>query len=483
MAHRFRRRHSHTTGRSAEPDGMPPGRRRRIIRTMFWSGAALLLLFVVLGYDRSETRQAQELIEQAQQFEKRALYDDAVRYYQRAFDNPRLSRLRKAQIALAVGDIQFERFRDYSAAHAWYQRALRMSAQAVEKHGSKQRLREAEQMAVGGGEGRRRGTGADVTTSTAITPVELVSPPVSDQSGPVVARYKGGALRAGELARALRDLPPGTEVALRNDPARLEQFVREQLQRSLTYQAALDAGLHRDPTVQARLYDYQRTLLADRYVAGLRERANSITTPMVEEYYRANESRYRQPARVALAMIKTDSEESAAAARAELLAGRSFTDVATSHSIDQPSAAAGGVVGYVSDTDTSIPGVGVAPKLIKELVSLPADAVTSATRINDAWFIFKILSTVPPRVTTLDEARPQIEFQLRAQRGQDVIRNLPGNLMKQYQAEINTEELKRIWEYRDSDGVMVTTGTVSVTTAPLSGNGALPDSAPSGGNQ
>lgn len=463
MRQRFRRR-AGTRHHSHGAPGANPGRLRRIIRTLFWSGAAILILLAVLGYDRREVKQATELVERGRSLAAAGEYDDAVMAYQRAFDNPRLSRKKKAEIALAMGDIEYEKFHNPRAALNHYRQARRLAPAIVEPPAIKQRLKDAESLAA---ESPRRGSSEPGQTSgTVVREVELLNPPEDYREGPVVARFRGGEVRAGAIARAVRDLPAEVERALQNDSGRMADFVRKYLNRELLYRAGLDAGLHRDPAIQSRLFDYQRMLIAERYAADLRQRAHLVPNATVEQYYADNRARYDHPARLGLAMIKTATEDNARQAREELRAGAAFGDVATSRSIDAESARAQGVVGQIIDDATSIPGVGEAPELVKSLFRLQRGQVTSPTQINDAWFIFQVLSNTPRRITTLEEARPEIERTLRASRRDNITRELPEELFTRYEAAVEPEGIEALMRYVLKDGE--TTATAAAQSSAIS---------------
>jgi parvulin-like peptidyl-prolyl isomerase len=236
----------------------------------------------------------------------------------------------------------------------------------------------------------------------------------------------------------------------------------------MRYQAAVDANIHRDPDLSTRLYDYQRTLIAERYATELRQKATLVDPKAVQDYYEKNRSRYVQPAGAMIALIKTNTESEAQQALERLRKGDSFADVATSASIDEASAKNGGVVGMISDGDTSIPAVGKAPQIIKSLVAMQPRSISSIVSQNGSFFIFQVLRTTPARNITLDEARPQIEMTLRGANVDAANTGIDANLREKYDPEVALEGLQKFWQFAagepNRDNANTTTSTAVTHT-------------------
>jgi parvulin-like peptidyl-prolyl isomerase len=107
--------------------------------------------------------------------------------------------------------------------------------------------------------------------------------------------------------------------------------------------------------VTQRLYDYQRNLVAERYLQDLRQQARVVSNEQVERYYKDHLQDFTRPGEASIAMIKTTDKAKAEEALAKLRQGIPFVDVATSYSVDQASAKAQGIVGYISERDNNIP--------------------------------------------------------------------------------------------------------------------------------
>src|SRR5690349_16776161 len=102
---RFPRRRASSSDMPGLPP-RPPGSDNRMPRKQFPRGLilwvmALLLLAAVIGYDRTEVKHATESIDQGHEFETQGLFVEAVEEYTKAFDNKRLSRGKKAEVAIS----------------------------------------------------------------------------------------------------------------------------------------------------------------------------------------------------------------------------------------------------------------------------------------------------------------------------------------------------------------------------------------------
>ena len=366
------------------------GSRKRFPFGLLWLVLTIVVLAVVLLYDRRGIHTAREHIETATEFQSKGLYQDALNEYEAAFENKRLGRKDKAGVAVSMAEINFNHMENYTEAHRLYVLARKISSssmddKAVQEHAKAAAIRAEHSSTFK----TSKKTSDGDTTQTIVQRVELLSKPAPDLRGPVVATYKGGELYAGEVLRALQKRPEFLRADFREDPARLKNFIDSILRENLAYEAAVSAGVLKDPDVSQRLYDYQKSLVTQRYTVDRREQAMVVDNADVDKYYKEHISEYVQPGRIRVSVIKADSETTAAELLKLLRDGVRFEEVATSHPAD--GSIRGGDLGYVTEKDTVLQGIGEAPKVIDALFKMPAYSVTEVTPINGAWYIFKIV--------------------------------------------------------------------------------------------
>lgn len=453
----------------------PEGERsRRLPYGLIWLVLTVLVLVLVIVYDRRSINQAKDHITNGAELESKGLYVEALNEYEDAFDNKRLGRKAKGSVALAMADIYFEYLEDYPTANRFYIQARQISPSTLEPKDVQERASLAATRSKGSGVFKPQSTARDgVSTQTIVQRVELLQMPQSDLQGPVVANYNGGEIRAGQLLRALEKRPEFLRPDFRENPKKLEDFLNGIVRETLAYEAAVSTGIQKDPDVSSRLYDYQKSLVTQRYLVDRREQALVVDNAEVEKYYREHAQEYVKPGSITVSLIKTDSETSAAEILQMLRDGQPFEDLATSYSVDKESAARGGDVGVVTEKDTTISGVGEAPQVVEGLFKLPVYSVSEVTPVAGMFYIFRISGVVPALNTTLDEARGRIENILRGRAVDQARSGLDTDMTEAFDPKINEEGLKRFWDFARqetslpdglSTGTQETTGTQLTTT-------------------
>lgn len=438
-----------------------------------WLVFTVIVLIVVLMYDRRAIHTAQEHIAQARNLESTGLYLDALTEYESAFENKRLGRKAKAGAAVAMAEIYYNYLEDFPQAHKYYVLARQIAPSSVEDKIVQEHAKQAQVKAQHSGvfTARRKADTPGVTTRTIVQNVELLKPPTADERGPVLVTYKGGEIRTGELYRALAKRPEFLRPDFREDPEKLKNFLEGLVRDELIYQAAVSAGVHKDVDVSARLYDYQKTLVTQRYRTDRQAQAMVVDNAEVEKYYKENVGEYVQPGTVNISIIQSDSEKSAADYLKLLKDGALFEDVATSHSQHKESAVKGGALGTITEKDTTLPGVGEVPDLIDSLFKLPVHSVTEVTPVAGKFYIFKITGFRPSRNVTLDEARPQIENILRGRFVDQARTGLEDELRKNFEPEIDQKNLQAFWDFAQAEaaGDAQSTGSAHSKSAGTTG--------------
>lgn len=453
MKRRFRRR------KHAEPEDRPFWL-ARVPAGVFWTVAAAVVLVLVLGYDRHIQRGGKDHIEVARDYENDGKYEDAVEEYNKALSNLRLSRKARAEVALRIGDTYAQRMNENEMANAYYVRARHIYPKITSDPGVLLRMQAARTKAVA------NGTTEPLASWDTVRLEGLPPQPHSDTSGPVIARLNDRDVHAGEIVRYLRAEGIDPALLAREDPKRLQDRIDEYLDTTLSYEAAIEGGLHRDPAFRERLHDYQRTLLSDLYRTQALARATQVSRAEIEKYFEANRSRYAEPARIGLAMIKTPTEERAKAAQQVLHSGKTFESVVSAFSVDAATTPSGGVIGMLSVNDEFIPNVGRAPELLRELAKLKQGDVTGIQKVGDAYYIFRVVRQTVGRDPHVDEVRGQIEAILRREKSQSAAQNVREQLRRRFDLQITDKGFRNLADFASPET------TVTAETRPTTGSAA-----------
>lgn len=446
---------------------------RRLPFGLIWLVLTVLVLVLVIVYDRRSINQAKDHVVTGRELESKGLYVEALDEYEQAFENKRLGRNAKGGVALSMADIYFKHLEDYPTADRYYTQARQNSPKALEPAAVQERVKLAAARSLGSGIFRQKSAGADSnSTRTVIQRVELLQMPQTDRNGPVVASYNGGEIRAGQVLRALEKRPEFLRPDFREDPKRLEDFLNGIIRETLAYEASVSTGVHKDPDVSSRLYDYQKSLVTQRYLVDRREQALVVDNVAVESYYQANVNEFVKPGQITVSLIKTDSETTAGEILQMLRDGKRFEDLSTSYSIDKASAAKGGNIGIVTEKDTTISGVGEAPQIVEALFKLPVYSVSEVTPNAGAFYIFRISGVVPAVSTTLDEARGKIENILRGRSVDQARSGLDEELNKAFDPKVNDDGLKRFWDFARQTTNLPDSGSTATQGTTTSGTRA-----------
>lgn len=142
----------------------------------------------------------------------------------------------------------------------------------------------------------------------------------------------------------------------------------------------------------------------------------TVTDQEVEKFYAENHPMFSVPRTFHLRLIAVNSQSELDMVDKELLAGKSFAEVAKAHSVD-PSAAAGGDIGARTEDEFS-------KEAQAEIAATPVGKSTKWFRPNDGTggFRFQVVEVMPEKLRPLDdEVRREARLRMRMDRGR--IRN------------------------------------------------------------
>jgi len=217
----------------------------------------------------------------------------------------------------------------------------------------------------------------------------------------VLATVDGSPITLGNVI-ALRDRLPPQYQDLPDDvlmQGLLDQLVDQQL-----LATALSASPESDPLqVKLAVENERRTVLAG--LAANAAVADAVDEAKVKAAYDAQVAAFQPAPEFSAAHILVDSEDKAKALKAEIDGGKDFAEVAKANSSDG-SAANGGDLGWF--------GMGqMVPEFETAVVALAPGEVSAPVKSQFGWHLIKLndkRETAPP---PLDQARPEIENQLR----------------------------------------------------------------------
>ena len=226
-------------------------------------------------------------------------------------------------------------------------------------------------------------------------------------------------------AALLRSLDPTEQAALASDPALLRQYLQLAHAQQLLLAEARKAKWEERPEVQLKLERAREKALAESWLQSIAEPPPEF--PSDDELKAAWEERkasFATPRQYRLAQIfiacpKSAGKAALQKAEAKLAVvkmrlaspNEDFATIARSDSEDKATAAAGGEIGWLSDAQ-------IQPELHVPVTRLLPHEVSAPLRLADGWHILKCLEKREARTPALEEARPALVQQLRAEKAQ-----------------------------------------------------------------
>lgn len=210
---------------------------------------------------------------------------------------------------------------------------------------------------------------------------------------PVVARVGDRVITAAELERRLLSIPPFQARSFGKTPEEIKRnFLEKVMIRDLLFSAGAEADkLAERDDVRDRI----RGVLRNAALQRIRVEA-TIKEPIGEDdvkaYYKANESKFHTPARIAIWRIQVSTREEARAILDEMAKDatpKHWNEIAREKSLDHVTNMRGGNLGFVApDGTTSESGIKVEPALYGAVEKLEdAKILQEPVKDGDRWAV------------------------------------------------------------------------------------------------
>jgi peptidylprolyl isomerase len=267
----------------------------------------------------------------------------------------------------------------------------------------------------------------------------------------VLGAMGGQQVRSTEVKRLIDALSPDARKRLATDLGALDRLIREELVRQTILGEARQQGWDKKPDVQLLMERARDQALLQAYVNNLsRPTAGYPSEDEIKGFYDASRASFTQPAEFQLSQIFIASPENAdktaataAQKKAADLAARvqqapnDFARIARENSEHKESAAKGGDLGWVPETQ-------LIPEVRAAVVRMTKGEVSAPIRTAGGWHIVRLADRKPSSIKPLAEVREQIVATMRLRRAQDVERRYVEDLLSKSAVNINQTELQRL---------------------------------------
>lgn len=267
----------------------------------------------------------------------------------------------------------------------------------------------------------------------------------------VLARIGEAEVKLEDLRVHLDQLSPEQRAALARDPALLNQFVRSALVERMILTEALAKGWDKQPAVIAKIQRARVTAITESYLQSISQSPDGFPTDAdLQKAYEANKASLQVPRQFRVAQIYIAAPKDGAKAvlesaqakldavrRALLQPGADFAALAKANSEEAESAARGGEIGWLVESN-------IQPEIRAVLPKLKTGEPSDPIRMNDGWHIICILDRKDAYTPTLAEIRDQLAQRLRAAQAQANSQAYLAKLLEQNPVAINEIALSKV---------------------------------------
>lgn len=238
----------------------------------------------------------------------------------------------------------------------------------------------------------------------------------------VIAKVGSTEIKADEIRPVLAGLSEAEREALAADPALLSRTVRTLILQQILFKEATASGWDKNPEIAAQLERIRQGAVAESYLQSVAKVPEGFPTESdLRAAYEARKEELVVPKQYRVAQIfiaapegdKTADEK--ARARIEAVAkslrapNADFATVAREASEERESASRGGEVGWLTEATLQ-------PAIRSKVTTLPKGGTSDPVRLNDGWYIVRVLETKDEHTATFDEVKDRLAALLRNER-------------------------------------------------------------------
>jgi peptidyl-prolyl cis-trans isomerase C len=236
----------------------------------------------------------------------------------------------------------------------------------------------------------------------------------------VVVRRGGAEVTLADVDARMEEMPVEQRAGFMNSPERIDTTLQQLLLAEQLANAAVEAGLDRDPRLAAQLELLRKRLLGGLQMEHMRKQvqAGIDVTAIARERYAADRSRFVEPeVRSVRHVLVSTSKRAAAEATARvqeiqrrLAAGETLAALAAELSDDEGSRSAGGLI-------ADIPRGRTDPAFEEATFALrtPGEVTPAPVQSQFGYHLIELVSIKPERQRSFEEVKAELEAAALAQ--------------------------------------------------------------------
>jgi parvulin-like peptidyl-prolyl isomerase len=274
---------------------------------------------------------------------------------------------------------------------------------------------------------------------------------LAEEETALLGRLGEEAVTADIVKPALNSLNDEERVALARDPAALTKLVRSLMIQRLVLRDALAKKWDERPEVKDRIRQARDTAIADSFLKNVAQPPDSYPNEVeLKSAYESRRASLAMPQTFHLAQIfvsdpKGQDKLAATAARVRLdkirallrMPDSDFAAIAREHSEERESAARGGEIGWLSQSQ-------IQPEIFAKLPELKFKEVSEAIRLEDGWHFVQVIDARQPFVPTLEQVRADLVRTLRGERSRSGSQDYLSKLLQETPVVLNELEVSKL---------------------------------------
>jgi peptidyl-prolyl cis-trans isomerase C len=245
-----------------------------------------ILLFALISCSKSPQQNlpGDRVREFANVLYNRELYKQAIAEYERYLQDYPLDENEQANVSYTIGNIYFDRVRDYESALAYYLRVRELYPKSPLVDDAGKRIVECLERLERSADAQQA-----LEESAFLDPGQATT----KRPGTVIAKIGAREITSGDLDYEMKRLPPYMHAQIKDKSQRLE-FLRQYIATELLYDTAKRKGLEKNPEVVEAAFQAKRSLMVQKLLEEEIASKVDFKESDLELYYRANLSRYTQ---------------------------------------------------------------------------------------------------------------------------------------------------------------------------------------------
>ena len=257
-----------------------------LIKRIFLQCLLTPFIVILLGcQQQSEPKlEGSKLREFANALYNQQLYHQAIQQYNYYLTNYDLDEEQSANIDYIIGDIYFERIRDYENALTYYLKVKHLYPESpLQKEVSKKIVTCLERLE----------RSADAQQALEEAALLDLSQAKSKRPGAVIARIGKREITTGDLEHEINQLPPYMKSQVSGKSKKIE-FLKQYIATELLYDTAKRKGLEKDKEVIAAAFQAKKNLMVQKLLEEEISQNLNVRDSDFELYYQANKEKYAE---------------------------------------------------------------------------------------------------------------------------------------------------------------------------------------------